>query len=104
LNRLHGFFQIFHPIVYTLLFGTILARAASSMSLPFLAIYLAYHSHLGATQIGLVIGAGALASTVIEHAEWIVPFFFLTSLASAYGRFNETGAALSCLLIALFSN
>jgi MFS family permease len=62
-NRLRGFFQIFHPIVYTLLFGTILARAASSMSLPFLAIYLAYHSHLGAAQIGLVIGAGALAST-----------------------------------------
>ena len=40
-----------------------MARAASSMSLPFLAIYLAKHSTMSPGLIGIVIGMGALAGT-----------------------------------------
>lgn len=63
-NRFKLFAQDYHPIVHSLLVGTILARVASSMSLPFLAIYLSKHTELGAGMIGLIIGAGSLAATV----------------------------------------
>lgn len=64
MNRLRGFLSSFHPIVHTLILGTVMARAASSMSLPFLAIYLARHTSMSAVMIGIVIGMGALTGTV----------------------------------------
>ncbi|MBA2943878.1 MFS transporter [Paenibacillus sp. CGMCC 1.16610] len=64
MNRLRGFLGSYHPIVHTLILGTVMARAASSMSLPFLAIYLAKHTSMSAVMIGVVIGMGALAGTV----------------------------------------
>jgi MFS family permease len=72
------FLRDYHPIVRILLFGTILARAASSMSLPFLAIYLSVHSHLSAAEGGLIIGMGALASTIGG--------FFGGALSDRFGR------------------
>jgi MFS family permease len=63
MNRMRQFFQAYHPIVHTLILGTVMARAASSMSLPFLAIYLAKHSDMSPGLIGIVIGMGALAGT-----------------------------------------
>ncbi|WP_246120328.1 MDR family MFS transporter [Cohnella terricola] len=63
-SRLLEFGRAYHPIVHSLLLGTVLARLASSMSLPFLAIYLAKHTDVGAVMIGLIIGAGSLAGTV----------------------------------------
>jgi MFS family permease len=62
-NKLLLYAQAYHPIVHSLLLGTILARAASSMSLPFLAIYLSKHTGMNPVMIGLVIGAGSLAGT-----------------------------------------
>jgi len=53
----------YHPIVHSLLLGTILARLASSMSLPFLAIHLAKNTDLDAVMIGFIVGAGSLAGT-----------------------------------------
>ncbi|RUS47761.1 MFS transporter [Cohnella sp. AR92] len=53
----------YHPIVHSLLLGTILARMASSMSLPFLAIHLTRTTDLSAVMIGFIIGAGSLAGT-----------------------------------------
>lgn len=64
MNRLRGFLSSYHPIVHTLILGTVMARAASSMSLPFLAIYLARHTSMSAVMIGIVIGMGSLAGTV----------------------------------------
>ena len=64
MNRLRGFLGFFHPIVHTLILGTVMARAASSMSLPFLAIYLARHTSMSAVMIGIVIGMGSLAGTI----------------------------------------
>ncbi|OAS22399.1 MDR family MFS transporter [Paenibacillus oryzisoli] len=63
MNRMRHFIQTYHPIVHTLILGTVMARAASSMSLPFLAIYLAKHSTMSPGLIGIVIGMGALAGT-----------------------------------------
>ena len=62
--RLRGFLSSYHPIVHTLILGTVMARAASSMSLPFLAIYLARHTSMSAVMIGIVIGMGSLAGTI----------------------------------------
>lgn len=63
-NQLLAWSQAYHPIVNSLLLGTILARIASSMSMPFLAIYLVRHTEMSPTLIGLVIGAGSLAGTL----------------------------------------
>lgn len=56
-------FKGFHPIVTSLLLGTIMVRAASFMALPFLAIYLSKTTHFNPAVIGLVIGMGPLTST-----------------------------------------
>jgi MFS family permease len=67
-----------HPIVISLLLGTVLARAASAMSLPFLAIYLAKTTAMSHGAIGLVAGAGSLAGTLGG--------FFGGALSDRFGR------------------
>ncbi len=64
MGRMREFVQEFHPIVHSLLVGTVFARAASSMSMPFLAIYLSKHTSMDPMMIGFTIGAGSLAGTV----------------------------------------
>ncbi|MCZ8512031.1 MFS transporter [Paenibacillus filicis] len=61
--RLSRFVQEYHPIVHVLLIGTVLARAASSMSMPFLAIYLSRDPALSPLLIGAIVGLGSLAGT-----------------------------------------
>lgn len=78
MQRLKEFANAYHPIVHTLLLGTILARAASSMSMPFLALYLAKHTDMSAPLIGTVIGAGSLAGTFGG--------FFGGALSDRFGR------------------
>ncbi|MGV3488369.1 MAG: MDR family MFS transporter [Tuberibacillus sp.] len=55
--------KMFHPIVTSLLLGTIMVRAASFMAMPFLAIYLTKTTEMNPVLIGLVIGMGPLTST-----------------------------------------
>ncbi|WNQ09789.1 MFS transporter [Paenibacillus aurantius] len=64
MNRIRRFLHSYHPVVHILLIGTVLARTASTMSMPFLALYLAAHTEASAVLIGFVIGAGSLAGTV----------------------------------------
>ncbi|UJF36395.1 MDR family MFS transporter [Paenibacillus hexagrammi] len=78
MNRLRNFYTSYHPIVHTLILGTVMARAASSMSLPFLAIYLAKHTSMSEVMIGVVIGMGALAGTAGG--------FIGGTLSDAFGR------------------
>lgn len=59
----NGYFGGFHPIVYTLLLGTIITTIARSMSFPFLAIYLTANTDLTPAMIGGIIGLGPLAGT-----------------------------------------
>ncbi len=53
----------FHPLVWSILFGTIFTRAASFMTIPFLALYL--HNELNASPlvIGVTLGAAQLFAT-----------------------------------------
>lgn len=64
MNRLREYWKEFHPIIHSLIIGTIFVRAASSMSMPFLAIHLSRTTDLSPIMIGITIGAGPLASTV----------------------------------------
>ncbi|GAA4703347.1 MDR family MFS transporter [Brevibacillus fulvus] len=64
MGKVKELFGAYHPIVQSLLLGTVLVRAASSMSMPFLFIYLSNHTKMDMATIGLVIGAGSLAGTV----------------------------------------
>lgn len=68
----------YHPIVKVLLVGTIFARVASSMSLPFLAIYLIAKTDMSPTMIGITIGLGSLAG--------MLGGFFGGHLSDRFGR------------------
>jgi MFS family permease len=54
----------FHPIVWTLLIGTVFARGASFMALPFLALYLSNTHGIHPVWIGLTIGLSPLTGTI----------------------------------------
>lgn len=86
LRALRDFAAEYHPIVHSILLGTILARAASSMSMPFLALYLSNHTDMGTITIGAVIGAGPLAGTLGG--------FFGGALSDRFGRKRVMMAAL----------
>lgn len=73
-----SFVQAYHPIVHSLLLGTVMARAASTMSMPFLALYLAKFNHMHPALIGIVIGSGSLAGTFGG--------FFGGALSDRFGR------------------
>ncbi|MGB8955116.1 MAG: MFS transporter [Tumebacillaceae bacterium] len=63
MNRWQTLFRSYHPIVWTLLLGTVMANMASSMALPFLAVYLSRTTEMSPLLIGITIGVGPLAST-----------------------------------------
>ncbi|WP_249310412.1 MFS transporter [Bacillus sp. FJAT-49736] len=54
----------FHPIVWTLLGGTVFARGASFMAMPFLALYLSHSEGIHPVIIGIIVGIGPLSGTV----------------------------------------
>jgi MFS family permease len=54
----------FHPIVWVLLIGTVLARGSAFMTLPFLSIYLSRNMDLSPMIIGLTVGMSPLMGTV----------------------------------------
>ncbi|MCD7035056.1 MFS transporter [Metabacillus sp. GX 13764] len=62
MKKLQQLGKQFHPIVWVLLFGTIMTRAASAMTLPFLAIYLSREINLSPLLIGLTVGISPLMS------------------------------------------
>lgn len=54
----------FHPVVWTLLIGTVFARGASFMALPFLALYLSSSHGVHPIWIGVTIGLAPLTGTI----------------------------------------
>ncbi|ETI68340.1 MDR family MFS transporter [Neobacillus vireti] len=64
MNKIKGYFNEFHPIVWVLLIGTILSRGSAFMTLPFLSIYLSRHLDLSPVIIGLTVGMSPLMATV----------------------------------------
>lgn len=53
----------FHPLVWSILLGTIFTRAASFMTIPFLALYLHNELHATPLVIGVTLGAAQLFAT-----------------------------------------
>lgn len=78
MSRVSAMFREFHPIVWSLVVGTVFVRAASSMSMPFLFLFLSNHTDMDLGMIGLTIGAGALAGTIGG--------FFGGTLSDKFGR------------------
>ncbi|NGQ94156.1 MFS transporter [Brevibacillus sp. SYP-B805] len=64
MNRVRRYLAAYHPMVHVLLAGTAFITLSNSMSMPFLAIYLREATGLDYADIGVVIGAGALAATM----------------------------------------
>jgi len=60
MEKIRAYLREYHPIVHSLIVGTVFVRAASSMSMPFLFIYLSKHTNMTLSEIGLTIGAGSL--------------------------------------------
>ncbi|GAA4719337.1 MDR family MFS transporter [Brevibacillus fulvus] len=82
-------FKQYHPFVYFLLLGTVLVSLASSMAVPFLAVYLASSLHLDAVTIGIILGAGPLTA--------MFGGFIGGTLSDLFGRKNFMILALSAL-------
>jgi hypothetical protein len=57
-------FRGYHPIVWTLLAGTVFARGASFAAMPFLALYLSKTTDISPFLIGVTIGIGPLTGTL----------------------------------------
>lgn len=57
-------FKAYHPIVWTLLAGTVFARGASFAAMPFLALYLSKTADISPLLIGITIGIGPLTGTL----------------------------------------
>lgn len=64
MRRVSEYLRDYHPIVQTLLAGTVFTMLTNSMSLVFLPIYLLQNSSLTSPEVGLIVGAGALAATI----------------------------------------
>lgn len=94
MNRIREFIHAYHPIVLTLIAGHGLSRIASSMSLPFLALYLASSTDMSPTMIGVVAGAGPLAGTIGG--------FFGGALSDRFGRRAIMFAALLAWVFVFF--
>ncbi|MCY8335244.1 MFS transporter, partial [Bacillus spizizenii] len=62
-SQIKEFFGL-HPVIKFLLLGTLVTKAAKSMTTPFLAIYLHQETGEGFGVIGLVIGLGYFATTI----------------------------------------
>ncbi|MEX2103914.1 MAG: MFS transporter, partial [Bacilli bacterium] len=65
INKFRSFFNTFHPVVITLFLGTMMSRMATSMSLPFMAIYLSINTDMNPLLIGITVGVGPLTSTLV---------------------------------------
>ncbi|MCR8633380.1 MDR family MFS transporter [Paenibacillus radicis (ex Xue et al. 2023)] len=68
----------FHPIVQYLFVGTAMSRIATSMTLPFLTVYMIKYSSMSSVEIGLTIGSASLASMLFG--------FFGGILSDKFGR------------------
>ncbi|WP_217597955.1 MFS transporter [Cohnella sp. GbtcB17] len=112
MNRLRGFLASYHPIVFSLLIGHMIARIATSMSMPFLALYLAAHTDMGPGGIGFIVGAGALAATFggflggalsDRYSRRLVMFASLFVWSGVFAGFALTDSPAVLLLLSLMN-
>lgn len=55
-----------HPLAWTVIIGTVFGRLVTSMSIPFLAIYLTSTLGIAATETGFIIAASSLAGVAVS--------------------------------------
>ncbi|MDZ5471551.1 MFS transporter [Bacillus sp. 31A1R] len=94
MNKFNSFLNQFHIIVWVLLLGTVIIRCASTMTLPFLAIYLSKGMDIHPLLIGLTIGMSPLMATVGG--------FVGGNLSDKYGRKPVMLTALFLLAFVFF--
>lgn len=68
-----GKLQNIHPLGMTIIIGTLFARFATSMSIPFLAIYLTTVKGVSAGMTGAIIGTSALVGVFASFIGSIRP-------------------------------
>ncbi|WEG14568.1 MFS transporter [Pullulanibacillus sp. KACC 23026] len=78
MKRLKTWTSQYHPIVWTVVWGTIFSRVSLFMTMPFLALYLSRTTHTSPLWIGLTIGIGPLTSTFVS--------FIGGNLSDRFGR------------------
>jgi len=88
--RLNNFVSSYHPIVWWMISATVLTKVTQFMVFPFIALYMAYHTHASPAVIGLAVGMGALTATLFG--------FVGGSLADKFGR--KSMMAMSMVLSA----
>ncbi|MCC3374394.1 MFS transporter [Cohnella sp. REN36] len=112
MNRIQLFLRSYHPIVLSLLVGQMISRIATSMSMPFLALYLAKHTDMSAAMIGFVAGAGALAATFggfvggalsDRYSRRIIMFISLFAWSAVFVGFSLTTQPALLLLLSLLN-
>ncbi|QQE79484.1 MFS transporter [Alicyclobacillus sp. SO9] len=88
----------YHPVVWWIVGATAVTRITQFMVMPFLALYMAVHTHAGTATIGLAIGMAALTSTVFG--------FIGGPFADKYGRKGIMVLAMiiSAVALAGFAN
>jgi MFS family permease len=92
---------MFPPVVWTVLLGTFMVRAAFFMVWPFLAIILERQFHLSPSEIGAVLGTAFLSSALVG--------FYSGNLSDRFGRqpvmlAGCAGASAAYALLALASS
>lgn len=87
MNFLKRWANQYHPIVWTIVYGTIFSRMSLFMTMPFLAIYLSKTTHTNPVWIGITIGIGPLTSTFIS--------FIGGTLSDRWGRKQIMMASVS---------
>ncbi len=78
MERIQGYLNQFHPIVWVLLLGTVLSRGAVFMTIPFLSIYLSKTMAMHPILIGITVG--------ISHFVATFAGFIGGHLSDRYGR------------------
>lgn len=97
-RRVSDRWDLFPPIVWTMLLGTFVVRAAFFMVWPFLAIILERRFHLSPSEIGGVLGTAFLSSALVG--------FYSGNLSDRFGRqpvmlVGCAGAAAAYALLAV---
>lgn len=97
-QRVRTAIRRYHPVVWWIVGATAVTRVTAFMVMPFMALYMAAHTHASAGTIGLAIGMAALTSTVFG--------FVGGPIADKYGRKGSMvlAMAISALAMIGFAN
>ncbi|WP_127510430.1 MDR family MFS transporter [Paenibacillus humicus] len=102
MNRIQIFMRSYHPIVLSLLVGQMISRIATSMSMPFLALYLARNTDMSAALAGTFGGfvGGALSD---RYSRRLIMFISLFAWSAVFAGFAFTKQPVLLLLLSMLN-